>query len=140
MELLSTGVLKLWTVARNCSTIEYVHIRKIRRWQSYEQKIIADNYPDGFQQSKPIVEVPIEWYKNQIKVNANLPMDFKPTGSPIDESMYPSTKAKELSKKDLKDLDRFIFVVRENVELNKSTQKIQLLIQFQWQLNMIKHE
>ena len=47
--------------------------------------VIAENYPDDFQQSKPIVEVPLEWYKNQIKVNANLTMDFKPTGSPIDE-------------------------------------------------------
>ena len=77
---------------------------KDKKMAKLRAKIISDNYPDGFQQNKPIVEVPIEWYKNQIKVNANLPMDFKPTGSPIDESMYPSTKAKELSKKDLKDL------------------------------------
>jgi hypothetical protein len=31
-------------------------------------------------------------------------MDFKPTGSPIDETMYPSIKMKELSSKDIQDL------------------------------------
>ena len=54
--------------------------------------------------SKPILEVPLGWYKNQIKVNANLPMDFKPTGSPIDETMYPSTQGRKLSSKDVEDL------------------------------------
>lgn len=72
--------------------------------QKLRQKIIADNFPDGFQQSKPIAEVPLSWYRNSIETTAKLSIDFKPTGSPIDKTMYPPTKARELSSKDLNDL------------------------------------
>ena len=31
-------------------------------------------------------------------------MEFKPTGAPINEELYPSTSLKELSNKDIQDL------------------------------------
>ena len=84
------------------------------------------------------MEVPLSWYRKSIETTARLSIDFKPTGSPIDETMYPSTKARQLSNKDIQDL-KDLFSGKKNVELSRSTQKIQLLIRSQWQLNMIKH-
>ena len=46
----------------------------------------------------------MDWYQNQIKINESLPIDFKPTGAPINEDLYPSTSLKELSSKDIQDL------------------------------------
>ncbi len=55
-----------------------------KKTQKLRQKIISDNFPDGFQQSKPIAEVPLSWYRNSIDTTAKLSIDFKPTGSPIE--------------------------------------------------------
>jgi hypothetical protein len=35
---------------------------------------------------------------------ASLPMDFNPTGAAIDETMYPTTEARQLSNQDIQDL------------------------------------
>ena len=46
----------------------------------------------------------MDWYQNQIKINENLPIEFKPTGAPINEELYPSTSLKKLSTKDIQEL------------------------------------
>ena len=84
---------------RTCSHSEDKQTQKLR------QKVIEENFPtEGFQQSKPVAEVPLEWYRNSIERTANLSIDFKPTGSAIDETIYPSTHGRQLSTKDVKDL------------------------------------
>jgi hypothetical protein len=84
---------------RICSYSEDKQTQKLRK------KVIEENFPaEGFQQCKPVTEVPLNWYRNSIERTANLPIDFKPTGAAIDETMYPSIKVRPLSSKDLKDL------------------------------------
>jgi hypothetical protein len=84
---------------RICSYSEDKITQKLRK------KVIEENFPaEGFQQNKPIAEVPLSWYRNSIETTAKLSIDFKPTGSAIDETMYPSTKARGLSNNDLNDL------------------------------------
>ena len=76
-------------------------LSKDKKSQKLRAEVLAENFPV---EEKPAVkEVGLDWYQNQIEINENLPMDFKPTGAPINEDQYPS-KLKELSDKDIQDL------------------------------------
>ena len=89
----STEKLTHWP--KNCS------LSKDKKSQKLRAEVLAENFPV---EEKPAVkEAGLDWYQNQIKINENLPMDFRPTGTPINEDLYPSS-LKELSDKDIQDL------------------------------------
>ncbi len=81
---------------------KHCSLRKDKKLQKVRADVIAVNFPE---EEKPAVkEVGLDWYQKQIKITGSLPMDFKPTGSPINETMYPSTEARKLSARDIQDL------------------------------------
>ena len=90
----STEKLTHWP--KHCS------LRKDKTIQKLRAEVLSDNFPE---EEKPALqEVGVDWYQNQIKINESLPIDFDPTGSPIDETMYPSTEVRKLSDRDIQDL------------------------------------
>ena len=90
----STEKLSHWP--KHCSLSKDKTVQKLR------DEVLAENFPE---EEKPALnEAGLDWYQNQIKINESLPIDFKPTGAPINEDLYPSTSLKELSSKDIQDL------------------------------------
>jgi hypothetical protein len=81
---------------------KYCSLSKDKTLQKLRADVIADNFPE---EVKPILhDVGLDWYQKQIKITASLPIDFKATNSPIDETMYPSAEARNLSARDIRDL------------------------------------
>ena len=81
---------------------KYCSLSRDKPLQKLRAEVIKENFPE---EEKPALqEVGLDWYHKQIKNFKLLPMDFKPTGSPIDETLYPSTEARKLSDKDIQDL------------------------------------
>ena len=90
----STEKLSHWP--KHCSLSKDKTVQKLRA------EVLSENFPE---EEKPALnEAGLDWYQNQIKINENLPIDFNPTGAPINEDLYPSTSLKELSSKDIQDL------------------------------------
>ena len=87
---------------------KYCSLSKDKTLQKLRADVIAENCPE---EEKPVLqEVGLDWYQNQIKITASLPIDFKATGSPIDETMYPSTEARKLSDQALANLKMYSVV------------------------------
>jgi len=81
---------------------KYCSLSKDKPLQKLRSDVIAENFPE---KEKPALqEAGIDWYQNQIKSTGSLPIDFKPTGAKINEDLYPSTRLKQLSTKDIQDL------------------------------------
>ena len=77
----STEKLTHWP--KHCSLSKDKTVQKLRA------EVLSENFPE---EEKPAVkEAGLDWYQNQIKINESLPIDFKPTGAPINEDLYPST-------------------------------------------------
>jgi hypothetical protein len=92
-QLDSTSKLSHWP--KHCSLSKEKAVQKLRA------QVLAENFPA---EEKPAIkEAGLGWYQNQIKINENLPIDFNPTGAPINEDLYPSS-LKELSSIDVQDL------------------------------------
>ena len=72
-------------------------LSKDKKLQKLRAEVLSENFP--VEEKPAIKEAGLDWYQNQIKINENLPIDFKPTGAPINEDLYPSTELKELSVK-----------------------------------------
>ena len=90
----STEKLSHWP--KHCSLSKDKTVQKLR------SEVLSVNFPE---EEKPALnEAGLDWYQNQIKINESLPIDFSPTGAPINEDLYPSTNLKELSSKDIQDL------------------------------------
>ena len=90
----STEKLTHWS--KHCSLSKDKTVQKLRA------DVLSTNFPEG---EKPTLnEAGLDWYQNQIKINENLPIEFKPTGAAINEELYPSTSLKELSTKDIQEL------------------------------------
>ena len=54
-------------------------LSKDKKSQKLRAEVLAENFPV---EEKPAVkEAGLDWYQNQIKINENLPIDFKPTGA-----------------------------------------------------------
>jgi hypothetical protein len=82
---------------KHCSLSKDKLVQKLRA------EVLSSNFPD---EEKPTLnEAGLDWYQNQFKITASLPIDFKATGSPIDETLYLSTKARQLSNRDIQDLE-----------------------------------
>ena len=93
-QLDSTSKLSHWP--KHCSLSKDKTVQKLRA------EVLSENFPE---EEKPALnEAGLDWYQNQIKINESLPIDFRPTGAPINEDLYPSTNLKELSSKDIQDL------------------------------------
>ena len=93
-QLDSTSKLSHWP--NHCSLSKNKTVQKLRA------DVVAENFPVA---KKPAIkEDGLDWYQNQITINDSLPIEFKPTGSAINEELYPSTSLKELSGKDIQDL------------------------------------
>jgi hypothetical protein len=83
---------------KHCSLSKDKTVQKLRN------QVLSENFPEE-NLGKPVIkEAGLDWYQNQIKITEKLPIDFKPTGAPINEELYPSTSLKELSDKDIQDL------------------------------------
>ncbi len=81
---------------------KHCSLSKDKKLQKLRADVLSNNFPE---EEKPALqEAGLDWYQNQIKIIASLPMDFKPTGNPIDETLYPSTKVRKLSDQDIQDL------------------------------------
>ncbi len=81
---------------------KYCSLSKDKKLQKLRADVISENVPE---EEKPAMqEVGLDWYQKQIKNLELLPIDFKATGSPIDETLYPSPEARKLSSKDIQDL------------------------------------
>jgi hypothetical protein len=93
-QLDSTSKLSHWP--KHCS------LSKDKTAQKLRAQILAENF--GKEEKPTIKEARLDWYQNQIKINENLKMDFRPTGAAINEDLYPSTTLKVLSSKDIQDL------------------------------------
>ena len=78
-------------------------LSKEKKSQKLRAEVLAENFPVEEKPTTTVKEVGLDWYQNQIEINENLPMDFRPTGVTINEDQYPS-KLKELSDKDIQDL------------------------------------
>ena len=90
----STEKLTHWS--KHCSLSKDKTVQKLRA------DVLSTNFPEG---EKPTLnEAGLDWYQNQIKINENLPIEFKPTGAAINEELYPSTSLKQLSTKDIQEL------------------------------------
>ena len=90
----STEKLSHWP--KHCSLSKDKTVQKLRA------EVLSENFPE---EEKPkLDEAGLDWYQNQIKINESLPIDFNPTGAPINEDLYPFTSLKELSSKDIQDL------------------------------------
>ena len=71
----STEKLTHWP--NHCSLSKDKKVQKLRA------EVLAENFPA---EEKPAVkEVGLDWYQNQIEINESLPIDFNPTGAPINE-------------------------------------------------------
>jgi hypothetical protein len=81
---------------------KHCSLSKNKKLQKLRADVLSSNFPE---EEKPALqEVGLDWYQNQIKIVGSLPIDFNPAGSPIDETMYPSTEARKLSAQDIQDL------------------------------------
>jgi hypothetical protein len=90
----STEKLLHWP--KHCSLSKDKTVQKLRA------DVIKENF--GVEEKPAIKEAGLDWYQNQIKITAILPIDFKPTRAKINEELYPSASLKELSTKDIQDL------------------------------------
>jgi len=82
---------------------KYCSLSKDKKLQKLRADVIAENFPEV---EKPALqEVGLDWYQNQIKITGSLAIDFKATESPINETLYPSTEARQLSNRDIQDLE-----------------------------------
>jgi hypothetical protein len=80
---------------------KHCSLSKDKKLQKLRAEVLSSNFPE---EEKPeLQEAGLDWYQNQIKINVSLPIDFKPTGAPINEELYPFT-LKDLSNKDIQDL------------------------------------
>ncbi len=77
-------------------------LSKDKKLQKLRAEVLSANFPE--EENPAINEAGLDWYQNQIKITASLPIDFKPTGAEINEELYPSTSLKQLSTKDIQDL------------------------------------
>jgi hypothetical protein len=106
----STGYYRCVSCGRQMDSSEklshwpnHCSLSKDKTVQKLRDEVLSSNFPD---EEKPTLqEVGLDWYQNQIKITAGLPIDFKATKSPIDETLYPSTKARQLSNRDIQDLE-----------------------------------
>jgi hypothetical protein len=106
-QLDSTSKLFHWP--KHCS------LSKDKKSQKLRADVITENFP--VEEKPAIKEDGLDWYQNQFRITASLPMDFKPTGAPINEGPYPSTSLKKLSSKDIQDLaDLFIGKIKCRVK------------------------
>ena len=81
---------------------KYCSLSRDKPLQKLRAEVISENFPE---EEKPTLnEVELDWYQNQIKITPSLPIEFEPTGAPINESLYPPTSLKQLSAKDIQDL------------------------------------
>jgi hypothetical protein len=90
----STEKLLHWP--KHCSLSKDKTVQKLRA------EVLSANFPEI--RKAAISEAGSDWYQNQIKIIENLSIDFKPTGSKIDQTLYPSASLRELSTKDVQDL------------------------------------
>ena len=90
----STDKLSHWP--KHCS------LSKVKTVQKLRAEVLAENL--GVEEKPELNEARLDLYQNQIKITGNLRIDFKPTGAPINEGLYPSTNLRELSSKDIQDL------------------------------------
>jgi hypothetical protein len=90
----STEKLLHWP--KHCSLSKDKTVQKLRA------DVLSANFPEA--EKSAIKEAGLDWYQNQIKITAILPIDFKPTRAKINEELYPSSSLKELSTKDIQDL------------------------------------
>ena len=81
---------------------KYCSLSRDKPLQKLRAEVIAANFPEG--ENHALQEVGLDWYHKQIKNFELLPMDFNPTYSPIDETLYPSTEARQLSNRGIQDL------------------------------------
>ena len=93
-QLDSTSKLSHWP--KHCSLTKDKPVQKLRA------EVLSSNFPE--EEKHALNEAELDWYQNQIKIIRSLPIDFNPTGAPINEELYPSTSLKELSSKDIQDL------------------------------------
>ena len=89
----STEKLTHWS--KNCS------LSKDKKTQKLRAEVLSETFPE--EEKSAVKEAGLDWYQNQIEINESLPIDFNPTGAPINEDLYPSS-LKELSDKEIQDL------------------------------------
>ena len=77
----STEKLSHWP--NHCSLSKDKTVQKLRA------EVLSENFPQ--KRNLQLKKLDLDWYQNQIKINESLPIDFKPTGAPINEDLYPST-------------------------------------------------
>ena len=90
----STEKLSHWP--KHCSLSNDKPVQKLRN------QVLTENFP--IEEKPALNQAGSDWYQNQIKINESLPIDFNPTGAPINEDLYPSASLKELTSKDIQDL------------------------------------
>ena len=90
----STEKLAHWP--KHCSLSKDKPVQKLRA------EVLSSNFP--VEEKPSLNEAGLDWYQNQIRITATLPMDFRPTGAGINEKLYPSTSLRQLSTKDIQDL------------------------------------
>ena len=69
----STEKLTHWP--KNCS------LSKDKTVQKLGADVLAENF--STEEKPALEEVGLDWYQNQIKINESLPIEFRPTGAPI---------------------------------------------------------
>jgi hypothetical protein len=83
---------------------KHCSLSKDKTLQKLRDEVITANFSEEGKEKPTLQEVGLDWYQNQIKITASFPIDFKATGSPIDESLYKPTEVRKLSDRDLRDL------------------------------------